>query len=163
MMMIMVIMIDVFADHTLSIHKFLRQTRFTGLEKINVRGVRKTMQTISNRIFELLKERKMSQKEFARRTGIAESTISDWKKKKTNPVSDKILIICEVLGVTPYELLSGAEHTGVRSRENIMYVIDKGTELGTLVEKYQGLDGDLQRKLLGYMEALAEQQRETFQ
>ena len=163
MMMIMVIMIDVFADHTLSIHKFLRQTRFTGLEKINVRGVRKTMQTISNRIFELLKERKMSQKEFAQRTGIAESTISDWKKKKTNPVSDKILIICEVLGVTPYELLSGAEHTGVRSRENITYVIDKGTELGTLVEIYQGLDGDRQRKLLGYMEALAEQQRETFQ
>ena len=163
MMMIMVIMIDVFADHTLSIHKCLRQTRFTGLEKINVRGVRKTMQTISNRIFELLKERKMSQKEFARRTGVAESTSSDWKKKKTNPVSDKILIICEVLGVTPYELLSGAEHTGVRSRENIMYVIDKGTELGTLVEKYLGLDGDLRRKLLGYMEALAEQQRETFQ
>ena len=117
------------------------------------------MQTISNRIFELLKERKMSQKEFAQRTGIAESTISDWKKKK-NPVSDKILIICEVLGVTPYELLSGAEHTGVRSRENITYVIDKGTELGTLVEIYQGLDGDRQRKLLGYMEALAEQQRE---
>ena len=76
------------------------------------------MQTISDRIFELLKERNMSQKEFAQKTGIAESTISDWKKKKTNPVSDKILIICEVLGVTPYDLLSGAEHTGERSREN---------------------------------------------
>lgn len=115
------------------------------------------MQTISKRIFELLKERKMSQKEFAQRTGIAESTISDWKKKNTNPVSDKILIICEILGVTPYELLSGAEHTGVRSRENITYVIDKGTELGTVVEKYQSLDRDLQRKLLGYIEALTEQ------
>ena len=40
------------------------------------------MQTISDRIFELLKERNMSQKEFAQKTGIAESTISDWKKKK---------------------------------------------------------------------------------
>ena len=94
------------------------------------------------------------QKEFAQKTGIAESTISDWKKKKTNPVSDKILIICEVLGVTPYDLLSGAEHTGERSRENMTYVIDKGTELGILVEDYQNLEGNMQKKLLGYMEAL---------
>ena len=72
------------------------------------------MKTVSDRLFELLKERKMTQKEFAQRTGIAESSISDWKKKRTNPVSDKILIICEVLGVSPYELLSGAEHTGSR-------------------------------------------------
>ena len=102
----------------------------------------------------------MSQKKFAQETGIAESTISDWKKKKTNPVSDKILIICEVLGVTPYELLSGAEHIGQRSRENMTYVIDKGTELGILVESYQRLDENLQRKVLGYMEALRELQGE---
>ena len=118
------------------------------------------MQTISGRIFELLKEQNMSQKRFAQETGIAESTISDWKKKKTNPVSDKILIICEVLGVTPYELLSGAEHTGQRSRENMTYVIDKGTELGILVESYQQLDENMQRKVLGYMEALRELQGE---
>ena len=118
------------------------------------------MQTISGRIFELLKERNMSQKRFAQETGIAESTISDWKKKKTNPVSDKILIICEVLGVTPYELLSGAEHTGQRSRENMTYVIDKGTELGILVESYQQLEENMQRKVLGYMEALRELQKE---
>ena len=118
------------------------------------------MQTISGRIFELLKEQNMSQKRFAQETGIAESTISDWKKKKTNPVSDKILIICEVLGVTPYELLSGAEHTGQRSRENMTYVIDKGTELGILVESYQQLDENMQRKVMGYMEALRELQGE---
>ena len=118
------------------------------------------MQTISGRIFELLKERNMSQKKFAQETGIAESTISDWKKKKTNPVSDKILIICEVLGVTPYELLSGAEHIGQRSRENMTYVIDKGTELGILVESYQQLEENMQRKVLGYMEALRELQGE---
>lgn len=118
------------------------------------------MQTISSRIFELIRERGMSQKEFAKRTGIAESTISDWKKKKTNPVSDKILIICEVLGVTPYELLSGAEHIGERSRENMVYVIEKGTELGIIIETYQNLDDSLQKRLLGYMEALVEHMKE---
>ena len=112
------------------------------------------MKTVSDRIFELLKEKKMTQKEFAQRTGIAESSISDWKRKRTNPVSDKILIICEVLEVTPYELLSGAEHTGSRSRDNNTYVISKGTEIGMLVESYQKLNPDMQTRLMGYLEAL---------
>ena len=116
------------------------------------------MQTVSGRIFELLRARNMSQKEFAQKTGIAESSISDWKKKRTNPSSDKILIICEVLGVTPYELLSGAEHVGHRSRKNLTYVIDKGTELGILIESYQQLEGSMQKKFLGYLEALKELQ-----
>lgn len=114
------------------------------------------MKTISDRIFELLKEQKMSQKEFAKRTGIAESSISDWKKKRTNPVADKILIISEVLGVSPYDLLSGAENAGGRSRENKLYVISKDSELGKLVETYQSLDQTMQRRLMGYLEALSE-------
>ena len=112
------------------------------------------MKTVSDRIFELLKEKKMTQKEFAQRTGIAESSISDWKRKRTNPVSDKILIICEVLEVTPYELLSGAEPTGSRSRDNNTYVISKGTEIGMLVESYQKLNPGMQKRLMGYLEAL---------
>lgn len=116
----------------------------------------KEMKTISDKIFELLKEKGMSQKQFAQRTGIAESSISDWKKKRTNPVSDKILIICEVLDVTPYELLSGAEHTGNRSRDNNTYVISKETEIGMLVETYQKLNTDAQKRVMGYIEALKE-------
>lgn len=115
------------------------------------------MKTVSDRIFELLKEKGMSQKEFAAKTGIAESTISDWKKKKTNPVSDKILIISEVLGVSPYEFLSGAEHIGMRSRQNMTYVVDRTTELGTLIETYQELDAAQQNRLMGYMQAMLEQ------
>lgn len=115
------------------------------------------MKTVSDRIFEVLKEKGMSQKEFSAKTGIAESTISDWKKKKTNPVSDKILIISEVLGVSPYKLLSGAEHIGMRSRQNMTYVVDRTTELGTLIETYQKLDAAQQNRLMGYMQAMLEQ------
>ena len=114
------------------------------------------MKTISERIFELLKERKMTQKEFARRTGIAESSISDWKKKKTNPVSDKILIICEVLGVSPEYLLSGAENGGERSRENTLFAVSKDSELGYLIETYQNLDVGLQKRVMGYLEAISD-------
>ena len=102
----------------------------------------------------LLKERGISQKEFAQRTGIAESTVSDWKKKGNNPVSDKILIISEVLGITPYELLSGAEGSGTRSRENQTYVVDKASSLGYMIETYQNLSDEQQKRVLGYMEAI---------
>ena len=111
---------------------------------------KETCQTIE----EKLKEKGMSQKEFSQKTGIAESSISDWKKKHTNPVSDKILIICEVLDISPYELLSGAEHIGTRSRDNQTYVFAKDTELGMVVETYQQLDYEQQKRLLGYMDAL---------
>ena len=112
------------------------------------------MKTISDRIFELMKARGMSQKTFSEKTGIAQSTISDWKKKKTNPVSDKILIISETLGVSPYELLSGAEHVGTRSNKCTTYVVDKGTELGNMIEMYQNVDASDQKRIIGYMQAL---------
>ena len=46
---------------------------------------------ISQKIFSLLEQRGMSQKEFSARAEISPSTISDWKRKKTNPSADKII------------------------------------------------------------------------
>jgi transcriptional regulator with XRE-family HTH domain len=60
---------------------------------------------ISERIFMLMEEKGVSQLEMATRTGIAQSTISDWKRKKTNPSADKIMSICDVLDVSPFEVL----------------------------------------------------------
>jgi transcriptional regulator with XRE-family HTH domain len=112
--------------------------------------------TISEKIFELLRDRGMTQKEFAQATGIAESSISDWKRKKTNPVSEKILIICEVLGVTPYELLSGTEGEGKRSMPSDYLVLDKSTEIGQFVVEIQKMDSRSRERLMGYFYALKE-------
>ena len=38
---------------------------------------------ISERIFSILTEKGISQKTFSAMTGISQSTISDWKRKKT--------------------------------------------------------------------------------
>ncbi|MCR5702339.1 MAG: helix-turn-helix domain-containing protein [Lachnospiraceae bacterium] len=111
--------------------------------------------TVSEKIFELLNERGMSQKEFSEKTGIAQSSISDWKRKKTNPVSEKILIISEVLGVTPYELLSGIENVDARSKLNDYYVVSKDSELGMLIEQYQELGASDKGRLLGYLQAIS--------
>ena len=46
--------------------------------------------------------------------------------------------------------------TGNRSRDNNTYVISKETEIGMLVETYQKLDINAQKRLMGYLEALKE-------
>ena len=63
--------------------------------------------TISERLFSIMQEKDISMPELSRQTGISRHTIFDWQRRKTNPGSDKIMIICEVLQVTPEELLSG--------------------------------------------------------
>lgn len=60
---------------------------------------------ISERIFMIMEEKGISQLDLSENTGIAQSTISDWKRKKTNPQADKIMKICATLGVKPEELL----------------------------------------------------------
>ena len=110
--------------------------------------------TISQRIFELLDAKNMTQKEFSHRTGIPQSTISDWRKKNTNPASDKILIICETLGVTPYELLSGVEEEGGRSKEKLCTVIYDDSEEGKMLKILSNLDKNKKARLMGYLEAL---------
>ena len=116
--------------------------------------------TISERIFEFLEMRGMSQKEFSEKTGIAQSSISDWKRKKTNPVSDKIMIICKVLDVTPYELLNGTDGVGNRSNPSDFLLIDKNSEYGGAVVDFLSLDKGLQGRLLGYLKALKEMQQQ---
>ena len=56
---------------------------------------------ISERIIKVIKERNMTQAEFAKLVGISTSTISEWKKRKTNPSVEKIMDICNVLQITP--------------------------------------------------------------
>ena len=111
---------------------------------------------ISERIFEKLHELSMTQKEFSQRTGIQQSTISEWKKKHTNPSSDKIMIICKVLDISPEWLLSGTDtKEGYRNRID-WFVIERSSEVGQLIEQYNQMDILMRNRVKGYMEALQE-------
>ncbi len=112
---------------------------------------------ISERIYKYLKEKEISQIEFSKRTGISQSTISDWRRKGTNPSADKIMIICDVLDISPYELLAGTETHRMKEYNQPDYVIiDKQSKEYTLIKTYQNLDLDSQRRLEGYMQALSD-------
>ena len=112
--------------------------------------------TVGQRIFELLKQKGMTQKEFSERTGIATTTISDWRKKNTNPGSDKILLICAALEVTPEYLLSGVSEDSDRGRNKEYIVIPQNTEERLLIEVFGKMDFEERKHLLAYAKKIME-------
>ncbi|MDE5583117.1 MAG: helix-turn-helix domain-containing protein, partial [Ruminococcus sp.] len=66
--------------------------------------------TITERIFGTLAQKKLSQKEFAKRIEINEKTVSAWKKNNSLPPVDKISKISDCLGVSIDYLLTGKEN-----------------------------------------------------
>ena len=108
---------------------------------------------ISEKIFELILRNGMTQKEFSEETGISQSTISDWKRKSTNPSADKILKICEVLKVTPYELLG--ENETERNAGNPELLAGNETEK-IILEGFRNLSDRKKERILGYLAALQE-------
>ena len=116
-----------------------------------------TIMLISERIYRYLEEKGISQIEFAKRTGISQSTISDWRRKGTNPSADKIMIICDVLEVSPYELLLDTDSKNLKEyRQTDYVVIDKRSKEYALINKYEKLAPDAKRRLEGYLQALSD-------
>lgn len=102
--------------------------------------------TISERIIKVLKERNMTQAEFAKQVGIATSTISEWKKKKTNPTVEKIMDICNVLQITPEQLLTGK---GIEDKDEIAIAMPESRFTPQdirIVEDYHGLKEEQQKR-----------------
>ena len=117
--------------------------------------------TISERIFERLRQLSMTQKEFAEISGIQQSTISEWKKNKTNPSSDKILAICRALDVSPEWLLSGVDPVASRGKNLEYYVVDVKTDTGVLVSEFNQLEKPQRDRILGYVSAFLSMKEEA--
>lgn len=110
--------------------------------------------TVSERIIKVIKERNMTQAEFAKQVGIATSTVSEWKKKKTNPTVEKIMDICSVLQITPEQLLTGK---GIEDEEDIANTCPESKftlQDIRIIEDYHSLKEKQQKRLIAYMDAL---------
>ena len=100
---------------------------------------------IYEKIFERLQELNMSQSELSRRTGIATSTISDWRKKKINPQADKLVTICKALEMSLVELLCDEE-----DRENEVLTADYSVEDRMIIEKLENLPSETIKRIVSY-------------
>ena len=67
----------------------------------------KEYDAIRDRIFDLLKEQKISQRDFARAIKVSPQTITDWKKGKSRSFSTMISVIAPALHTTPSWLYWG--------------------------------------------------------
>ena len=103
---------------------------------------------IYEKIFARLEELHMSQTELSRRTGIATSTISDWRKKQINPQADKLVSICKALDMTLVELLCDEDNTEqITSRDYI-------TDENYMIELFRQSDTQSRRKIISYLALL---------
>lgn len=103
---------------------------------------------IYEKIFARLEELHMSQIELSRRTGIATSTISDWRKKKINPQADKLVSICKALDMSLVDLLCDEEE--VKSTTGSDFIVDRQH----IIEIFSESDPQTKRRLLRYFELL---------
>ena len=115
---------------------------------------------IGSKIFEILKQRGITQKEFSMKTGIAESTISDWKRKGFNPSAAKLPIICNVLGVSLDELLDDDADSS-NSKENIDYSFSLSNDEKNLIELLRNADAGQQKRIYSYVLELMKINGET--
>ncbi len=101
---------------------------------------------IYEKIFARLEELHMSQIELSRRTGIATSTISDWRKKKINPQADKLVAICKALDISLVDLLCDEEESNQAIQTD--YIHDEKH----IIEVFRNSDLETKRRLLRYFE-----------
>ena len=102
---------------------------------------------IYERIFARLEELHMSQIELSRQTGIATSTISDWRKKKINPQADKLVAICKALDMSLVDLLCDEE-----DKKNAVLTANYVIEDNILIEKIIDSPIDVKKRVLGFYE-----------
>lgn len=102
---------------------------------------------IYEKIFDRLTELHMSQIELSRRTGIATSTISDWRKKKINPQADKLVAICKALDMPLVDLLCDEE-----DKKNTVLITDYVIDDQILINRIESFSVETIRRIIRYFE-----------
>ena len=111
---------------------------------------------IYEKIFIRLKEINMSQIELSRRTGIATSTISDWRKKQINPQADKLVTICKTLDMSLEDLLCDEDNNQPIDEKYLLELFRKSDLAGKkrilryfeLLEICKGINNSCEEKKL---------------
>ena len=102
---------------------------------------------IYEKIFARLEEINMSQIELSRRTGIATSTISDWRKKQINPQADKLVAICKALDMSLVDLLCDEE-----DKKNEFSRADYVVGEQFIIDSIMMSSGEMKRRVFSYLE-----------
>ena len=115
-----------------------------------------------NRLKSIMKERKITQTELAKRTGIRQSSISDWLNDRYEPKQDKVYIIAKALNVSPAWLLGYDENIST-NEQSTNYYLDAETaeyaemlrtrpEMRMLFSASRGISKEEMQEAVNYIE-----------
>ncbi len=119
--------------------------------------------TISDRVFDLAKQKKITQNDIAEACNVRQSTVSDWKRGRSLPSVDKIGDLAKLLDTTTDYLILGIEPP-VRVQQGIFGDSNNGNTVtigaggavhlsefeGELLRIYGALDTEHKAALLMY-------------
>jgi len=94
-----------------------------------------TQEGFAGRLYELRRKKRLSQDEFASRTGIHKNQIGRYERGEAQPTAARIEKICAVLGVSKDYLFDGKEEGATRIDLNDADLVQLFQEVATLPEK----------------------------
>lgn len=78
--------------------------------------------SLGQRLYELRKEKGLSQEKMAEELGVTRQTVSKWETDQSTPDFDKILPICTLFGISTQELITGSsDNSGKNDYHSSMY------------------------------------------
>lgn len=105
------------------------------------------MEQFKDRFAQALIQANMTRAELSRKTGISESLLAHYASGKTTPRKLKLTLIADALHVSPGWLLFGEEAIDFVSQD-------------VLIETYNRLDSEMQKRLVNYAKFLQLTQEE---
>lgn len=98
---------------------------------------------IRQRIFSLLKEQKISQKDFAAMIGLSPQAISDWKKGVNTSFTKHLGIIAEALQTTPGWLFSGTGEKSFSMEQRRTFEAQEHIKLASMQKEFDECESQL--------------------
>ena len=88
-----------------------------------------------NRLKSVMAEHKITQTELAKRTGIRQSSISDWLNNRYEPKQDKVYLLANALNVSPAWLL-GYDEPDIQKPKDGYYTDPEAAEFAEYLRQH---------------------------
>ncbi len=86
--------------------------------------------TVGERLYNLRKEKNISQEELANILDVSRQTVSKWETDQSSPDFDKIVPLCNYFGITSDELLTGKSNIVESKKEDSKKIFARNIAIG---------------------------------
>lgn len=113
------------------------------------------------KIFDLLKERNLEQKDLAKGIGVSTSNVTEWKKGRATPSSKVVPKIADYFKLPLSDFYVFDESEEIKKDHSANAEQSKVSLDESIMKKFEKLTDEEQEKALSYIDYLLKQQEET--